>query len=141
MSGEGIAPNTNIPEYITNMMQYNYVRISKYFILYEFEDPITHKVIIHPKLLLAATMLKITIKDKFTIIAAYKEAVEGSGEELCSFDAHTAGLAIDVLVKDISKDAFKLIAKGSGFDYVQDCTEYFHLEVALKVPSGVINNA
>jgi len=141
MSGEGIAPNTNVPEYITSMQQYNYIKLSKYFFLYEFEDPLTHLVIIHPKLLLAATQLRITLKDKFTIIAAYKDPTAETTEGSYSHEAHAAGLAIDVIPVNISKENLKLVAEGSGFNGIIDYVEYLHLEVALKVPTGVKNNA
>ena len=141
MDNNNIAPNTNVPDYITNMQQYNYVRLSKYFMLYEFEDPITHLVILHPKLLLAATQLRITLKDKFTVIAAYKDPKAETTEGSYSHDAHAAGLAIDVIHKDIDKATFKLVAEGSGFNSIVDYSEYIHLEVALKIPTGVKTNA
>lgn len=141
MVENGIAPDVNVPEYITNMQRYNYVKISKYFMLYEFEDPLTHLLIIHPKLLLAATQLRITLKDKFTIIAAYKDPTAETTETIYSNDAHAAGLAIDVIPNNIAKETLKLVAQGSGFDSVMNYSEYLHLEVALKVPSGAKNNA
>lgn len=121
-------------------MQYNYIRISKYFLLYEFEDPITHLVIIHPKMLLAATELRITLKDKFTIIAAYKdpkaETYEGCSDHL----SHSGGLAIDVIPVEIPKTTLRLVAEASGFNNITDYSEYLHLEVALKVPAGAKTN-
>lgn len=141
MDDENIAPNTRVPDYITNMMQYNYIRISKYFMLYEFEDPITHLVILHPKMLLAATELRINLKDKFTIIAGYKEPKAETLEGCNTHLAHSAGLAIDVIIRDINKDNFIKIAESSGFNITGDFIEYIHLEVELKVPIGAKTDA
>jgi len=121
--------NDKVPGYIADLSRYNYVKLNNYFFLYDFEDPLTHLVKIHPKILLAATQVMITLKDKVTIIAGYMNERYSGMESVGEFEAHYAGRAVDFTSCGLSENTLKVVCEASGFNRIIKYAMYTHAEI------------
>jgi len=130
--GEPIKNNINkTPNYIVDFNKYNYVKVNNYFFLYDFEDPITHLVLIHPKILLAATQVAIALRDKISIIAGYMNERYSDMESLEDFEAHNTGRAVDFTPDNTDKVTLMAVCEASGFNVVKEYEHYIHAEICF----------
>jgi hypothetical protein len=132
MDNNHVLHSNGVPDYIVDWLRPNYIKINKYFFLYEFEDPLTHQVIISPRLLFICTQLAIEAKGKFKILRAYDPGFIDDDEKDCYKDSHKNGMSVDLVPVNIDKDALAAICKRVGFDIVIVTENYLHCQITLN---------
>jgi hypothetical protein len=132
MDNDKVLHSNGVPDYIVDWYRPNYIKINKYFFLYEFEDDVTHQVILSPRLLFVCTQLAIEAKGKFKIIRAYDPGVDFDDETNCPVGSHKNGLSVDLVPEKIDKDALAAICKRVGFDIVFTYENYLHCQVTIN---------
>jgi hypothetical protein len=132
MDNDKVLHSNGVPDYIVDWSRPNYIKINKYFMLYEFEDVLTHQVILNPRLLFVCTQLAIEAKGKFQIIRAYVNRDKTNDDRDCPLYSHSNGMSVDLMPLNTDKDALTAICKRVGFDIIIITENFLHCQVTVS---------
>jgi uncharacterized protein YcbK (DUF882 family) len=112
------------------MDKINYIKIARYFSLYEFECPCCNRVMLSPDLLTRLDRLRGVINRPIYINSGYRCKEENQRVGGAPGSYHLLGMAVDIQVKDILLSDLLVYAQGIGFNGIgnYENNNFLHLD-------------
>ena len=113
------------------MNKINYIKIARFFSLYEFECPCCNRVMLSPDLLTRLNHLRIIINRPIYINSGYRCKEENQRVGGVPGSYHLLGMAVDIQVKDILLSDLLIYAQGIGFNGIGNYEKknFLHLDI------------
>ena len=113
------------------MNKINYIKIARFFSLYEFECPCCNRVMLSPDLLTRINHLRIIINRPIYINSGYRCKEENQRVGGVPGSYHLLGMAVDIHVKDILLSDLLIYAQGIGFNGIGNYEKknFLHLDI------------
>jgi uncharacterized protein YcbK (DUF882 family) len=113
------------------MNKINYIKIARYFSLYEFECPCCNRVMLFPDLLTRLNHLGIIINRPIYINSGYRCKEENQRVGGVPGSYHLLGMAVDIHVKDILLSDLLIYAQGIEFNGIgfYENNNFLHLDI------------
>ena len=113
------------------MDKINYIKIARYFSLYEFECPCCNRVMLSPDLLTRINHLRIIINRPIYINSSYRCKEENQRVGGVPGSYHLLGMAVDIHVKDILLSDLLVYAQGIEFNGIgfYENNNFLHLDI------------
>jgi len=113
------------------MNKINYIKIAKFFSLYEFECPCCRRVMLSPDLLARLNHLRRVINRPIYINSGYRCKEENHKVGGAPGSYHLLGMAVDIHVKDILLSDLLLYAQEIGFNGIgfYENKNFLHLDI------------
>jgi len=117
------------------MNKINYIKIARYFSLYEFECSCCNRVMLSPDLLTRLKHLRNIINRPIYINSGYRCKEENQRVGGVPGSYHLLGMAVDIQVKDILLSDLLLYAQGIGFNGIgfYEKKNFLHLDIRLEL--------
>lgn len=113
------------------MNKINYIKIARFFSLYEFECPCCKRVMLSPDLLTRLNHLRIIINRPIYINSGYRCKEENQRVGGAPGSYHLLGMAVDIHVKDILLSDLLIYAQEIGFNGIgfYENNNFLHLDI------------
>ena len=113
------------------MNKINYIKITRFFSLYEFECPCCNRVMLSPDLLTRLNHLRIIINKPIYINSGYRCKEENQRVGGVPGSYHLLGMAVDIHVKDILLSDLLIYAQGIEFNGIgfYEKKNFLHLDI------------
>ena len=113
------------------MNKINYIKIARYFSLYEFECSCCNRVMLSPDLLTKLNHLRIIINRPIYINSGYRCKEENQRVGGVPGSYHLLGMAADIHVKDILLSDLLIYAQEIGFNGIgfYENKNFLHLDI------------
>ena len=113
------------------MNEINYIKIARFFSLYEFECPCCNRVMLSPDLLTRLNHLRIIINKPIYINSGYRCKEENQRVGGVPGSYHLLGMAVDIQVKDILLSDLLVYAQGIEFNGIgfYENKNFLHLDI------------
>jgi len=113
------------------MDKINYIKIARYFSLYEFECPCCNRVMLSPDLLTRLNHLRIIINKPIYINSGYRCKEENQRVGGVPGSYHLLGMAVDIQVKDILLSDLLIYAQEIEFNGIgfYENNNFLHLDI------------
>jgi uncharacterized protein YcbK (DUF882 family) len=113
------------------MNKINYIKIARFFSLYEFECPCCNRVMLSPYLLTRLNHLRNIINRPIYINSGYRCKEENQRVGGVPGSYHLLGMAVDIQVKDILLSDLLIYAQGLEFNGIgfYENNNFLHLDI------------
>jgi uncharacterized protein YcbK (DUF882 family) len=113
------------------MSKINYIKIARFFSLYEFECPCCKRVMLSPDLLTRLNHLRNIINRPIYINSGYRCKEENHRVGGVSSSYHLLGMAADIHVKDFLLSDLLIYAQEIGFNGIgfYENNNFLHLDI------------
>ena len=113
------------------MNKINYIKIARFFSLYEFECPCCNRVMLSPDLLTRLNHLRNILNRPIYINSGYRCKEENQRVGGVPGSYHLLGMAVDIQVKDILLSDLLIYAQGIEFNGIgfYENNNFLHLDI------------